>query len=56
MAVSRRGRGRDVRAPIDEQADALFHKYDEQAAEFVRREGVDPVPVWPHVDVEGRPE
>jgi hypothetical protein len=34
----------------------LFHKYDEQAVEYMEREGVDVSHAWPHVDVEGRPE
>ena len=34
----------------------LFHRYDVEAAEYMRREGVDVAHAWPHVDVEGRPE
>lgn len=34
----------------------LFDRYDEQAAEFMRREGVDVEAAWPHVEQEGRPE
>lgn len=34
----------------------LFERYDQSAAEYIKREGVQPLNVWPHVDVEGRPE